>query len=118
MDSATPYTTLIKTILQEHEAIGRYDLSQPIVTHFIYDDDNAEYLMINVGWNTVWEEYVYGVVFHAWVAEGTVWIARDNVSPSMVGELITRGIPQEHILSAEQQPFIREATAMEVGQPA
>jgi hypothetical protein len=107
MDSSDSYKTLVRTILEEHRALGQQDSTQPINIHFIFDDERAEYLMVAVGHNTVWNKEVYAILFHGWVQEGKVWIARDNVSPSVVGELIERGIPEKDILPADEQPFVR-----------
>lgn len=110
MDSSTAYKSLIRTILEEHRDLGEQDSTQPINIHFIFDDDNAEYLMVAVGRNTVWNKSVYAVLFHGWIQGGKVWVARDNVSPSVVGELIERGIPEKDIIPAEEQPFVRTTT--------
>lgn len=111
MDTSTRYANLIKTILQEHEGFGRQVGNQPIFTHFVYDDAHQEYLMINVGWNTIWNEPIYGVIFHGWVENNKILIAQDMVSPSVTKELGERGVPQRDILSAQEQPFVRDVAA-------
>jgi hypothetical protein len=112
MDSS-PYQTLLKTILQEHESFGTQVGNQPIATHFIYDDDHAEYLMVNHGWNTAWNEAIYGVIFHGWVRDGKVWIAQDLASPSVTSELLQRGVPRADIIPAMEHPYVAlDATEM------
>lgn len=118
MDPMTNYATLLKTILQEHESFGRQVGNQPITTHFVFDDEHQEYLMINHGWNTVWDEPVYGVMFHAWVAEDKIWIAHDLASPSVTHELLERGVAKGDIIPAMEQPFIRETQAVATEHPA
>jgi hypothetical protein len=107
MDQLERYKQLIRTILEEHQALSTQDSIQPITIHFVLDDVHSEYLMVAVGWNTVWKKRVYATLFHGWVQDGKVWIEHDNVSPSVVGELVKRGVPETDILSAEEQPFVR-----------
>lgn len=111
MDSTIHYQQLIRAIMQEHEALGTQDSFQPITTHFVYDDVKLEYLMLNVGQDTVWNRWIYAVIFHAWIQDGKIWVASDNISPSIVGELLERGVPQRDILSAQEQPFVRDVAA-------
>lgn len=97
MERVTFQRDLIKTILAEHKQFEQDDLSETVITHFVLDDTNDEYLMIHTGWDPQSKKRIYGVVFHAWLKDGKIWIERDNVLPSVANELIERGIPQEEI---------------------
>lgn len=102
------YAQVVKTILKEHEAFGREDATGEVTTHFVYDDTNAENLLINVGWRHQPRHYrVHTLVFHGWVQDGKVWIELDNLSPSVSSELIERGVPKADILAAYEQPCKR-----------
>jgi hypothetical protein len=105
------YRATLRNVLSEYEALGVQDAFEPITTHFACDDERAEYLMLNVGHDTTWNRWIHAILFHAWIRDGKVWVACDNISPSVVRELIAKGIPATDIVPASEQPFEREQPA-------
>lgn len=94
------YQAILKEVLQEYEGYemqGRSDFGR---AHFSFDEERAEYLMVSVGYDGRQGHHHHGLIFHAWVAGNQVWIACDNVSPSISEALIERGIPRRDVRSA------------------
>lgn len=118
MDTLTEYRQIIRTSMQEYAIWGRQDSFEPITTHYVYDDENGEYLILNVGHDTQWDRWIHVILFHAWIQDGIVWVAADNISPSVVTDLVKKGIPASVIRPATEQPFVRETNSVELPHPA
>ncbi len=118
MDTVARYKHLLGTIVREHEGFGTQDAIQPINLHFVVDDNHGEYLIIAVGESNQQGEFVHITLFHAWVQDEKIWVAFDTLSPSVVSELVERGVPEQDIRMAEEQPFVRKAPPMPVSHRA
>lgn len=78
----------------EHKALEALS-PDSIQSHYIEDVANGEYLIIHTGDSPEEGQRVYGVVFHVWFRDGKIWVERDNVFPSITGEMVDRGVGRD-----------------------
>lgn len=99
MDRLNQAREALKQIFADHQALEARGCPDSVRTHYIEDDHRGEYLIIHSGYSAQTQRRVYGVVFHVWFADGKIWVERDNVIPSITGEMVARGVASEWFAS-------------------
>lgn len=99
MDPLIHARDLLRQIFQEHKTLEAGSPSS-VQSHYIEDVANGEYLIIHTGYSEEEGHRIHGVVFHVWFHDGKIWIERDHVFPSIIGEMIERGVPA-HLFARE-----------------
>ncbi len=84
-----------------------------IRTEAVFDRSNDRYLLVNVGWDR--GRRVHGSLVHIDIIDGKIWIQRDGTEDGIANELVSAGIPRDHIVlgfrPAEVRPFTEFAVA-------
>ncbi len=79
----------------------------------MFDRSNDRYLLVNVGWDR--GRRVHGSLVHIDIIDGKIWIQRDGTEDGIANELVSAGIPRDHIVlgfrPAEVRPFTEFAVA-------
>jgi hypothetical protein len=78
----------------------------------ICDDQHEQYQLLHVGWNRLGR--VFGVIIHARLHQGKIWIEHDGTETSVAASLVAAGVPAEDIVLAFQPPRKRPYTAFAV----
>jgi hypothetical protein len=68
----------------------------PIDMEVIADEQSGNFLLVGVGWRG--DERIHHMYFHARVREGKIWIEWDGIDPSILDELLQRGIPRHQMV--------------------
>jgi hypothetical protein len=79
----------------------------PIDSEIICDLQSGNVLLVGVGWRK--EERIHNMYFHARVRQGKIWIEWDGIDPSIIEELLQRGIPRDIMVFGFLHPSIRSA---------
>ena len=74
----------------------------------IFDADQDHYQLVYVGWRR--SKRVYGVVVHADIMGGKIWIQQDGTEAGLANELVERGVPKQDIVLAFDPPNLRQYT--------
>ena len=111
MESVERYRDTIERILDQYTRIP-YAYGD-IHTEAVFDRSNDRYLLVNVGWDR--GRRVHGSLVHIDIIDGKIWIQRDGTEDGIANELVSAGIPRDHIVlgfrPAEVRPFTEFAVA-------
>lgn len=111
METLECYRDIIENILDEYTRIP-YAYGD-IRTEAVYDRSNDRYLLVNVGWDM--GRRVHGSLVHIDIIDGKIWIQRDGTEQGIANELVSAGIPRDHIVlgfrPAEVRPYTEFAVA-------
>lgn len=110
MDTITFYQDAIEKILNEYAAIP-YSYGE-INQSVIIDAARTHFLLFSEGWNG--EKRVHGVVIHAEIRDGKIWIHYDGTEDGITDELVAAGVPKDHIVLAFHPPHVRQHTGYAV----
>jgi hypothetical protein len=114
MDSQlNTYVQILSEVLHEWGTIGTN--LHAIETEIVCDHESGNFLMVGVGWRK--EERIHNMYFHARVRDSKIWVEWDGIDPSIIEELLQRGIPREMLVFGFVHPTIR-ATAESATVPA
>ena len=106
MDRLADYGAIVKRIFDGIAAQIPED--DEVVTERIYDEAKGHYELMRVGWRDT--RRLHGIVLHADVRNGKVWIQHDGTEDGIADELLEAGIPKEHIVLAFHPPYKRPYT--------
>lgn len=74
----------------------------------ICDEANDHYALMYSGW-IGWER-IHGAILHIDIRADKVWIEHDGTEDGVAEELVTAGIPRDHIVLGFQPPAMRKYT--------
>jgi hypothetical protein len=100
------YRQIIRDIIQEY---AKYNPSRgDVQREVIFDESNDHYELIYAGWNGPYR--IHGCILHIDIRNEKVWIQYDGTEEGIAEELVTSGIPRDHIVLAFKSPEIRPHT--------
>src|SRR5438132_14350829 len=68
----------------------------------LFDREHDRYALVTLGWNA--GKRVHFLLVHIDIANGKVWIEKDNTEHGVASELVRDGIPKAHIVLAFRSP--------------
>ena len=83
-----------------------------IESRVVVDDENDQYLLMNVGWDQ--GRRVHGCLVHLDIIDGKVWVQRDGTEDGIAVTLVNAGIPKDRIVLAFRSPELRQYTGFAV----
>lgn len=105
MDTITQYRQHLKTLLTERANLV---WDQRIQAQIIFDSERDRYQLVYVGWRN--SERVYGVILHADIIDGKIWIQQDGTEAGLANQLVELGVPKQDIVLAFDPPNLRQYT--------
>lgn len=103
MDTRNQYRTYLKTLM-ENRAKRVWDTR--IQAQTLFDTENDHYQLIYVGWRD--SKRVYGVILHADIIDGKIWIQQDGTEEGLANQLVELGVPNQDIVLAFDPPKMRQ----------
>ncbi len=70
--------------------------------------DRNHFILMREGWEN--SRRVHGCVVHAEIRNDKIWIHYDGIEDGITEELVTAGVPKDHIVLAFHPPQVREHT--------
>jgi hypothetical protein len=96
----------IEQILQQYAGIPyRYG---EVSTYMVVSRDRNHYLLMHEGWEQ--NHRVHGILVHAELRDGKIWIHYDGTEDGITDELVAAGVPKDQIVLAFHPPQIRRHT--------
>ncbi|MBE9155838.1 XisI protein [Nodosilinea sp. LEGE 06152] len=83
-----------------------------VETYVMVSRDGNHFLLMHEGWQG--NRRIHGIVVHAEIRDGKIWIHYDGIEGSITEELVTAGVPKERIVLAFHPPYVREHTGYAV----
>jgi hypothetical protein len=105
MDKRAHYQELIKRCLAQRESYIRRARHNGIEIQRITDDDNANYLLVYLGWDK--DRRVQQTALHLRVKDDKIWIEVDETEEGIATALLRAGVPREDIVLAFHPPALR-----------
>lgn len=105
MDTHTQYRQYLQTLLKQRASLVWDDRIQ---AQTIFDSENDHYQLVYVGWRD--SKRVYGVILHADILNGKIWIQQDGTEIGLANELVELGVPKQDIVLAFDPPNLRQYT--------
>ena len=105
MDTPSQYRQHIQQLLSER-AKRMWD--ERLQAQTIFDPEHDHYQLVYVGWRG--SERVYGVVLHADIMDGKIWIQQDGTEEGLANQLVEQGVPKHDIVLAFDPPNLRQYT--------
>jgi hypothetical protein len=106
MDGIDKYRKILQEILTEYTKIP-YAYGD-IHTETVFDRESDRYLLIILGRED--DRRVHGCLIHIDIINGKFWIHRDGTERGIANELVSYGIPKEHIVLGFRSLEIRKHT--------
>jgi hypothetical protein len=106
MDTHQRWGKLLEKILLEY-----VDILRPygdVKTYLIVSQDYSHFLLMHEGWND--QKRVHGMIVHAEIRDGKIWIHYDGTEDGITEELVAAGVPKDHIVLAFHPPHVRPHT--------
>ena len=94
MDQIGRYRQIIKALIAGYAKIKPAYGNIEIET--IFDDVNNHYEMMYIGWDG--QKRIHGSVLHIDIRDGKVWIQHDGIEDGVAEELVSAGIPRDHVV--------------------
>lgn len=106
MDNLDKWRESLEEILQYYANIPyRYG---DVKSYVVVSRDLNHYLLMYEGWEN--QQRVYGVLVHAEIRDGKIWIQYDGIEDSITEELVSLGVPKDRIILAFHLPELRKYT--------
>ncbi|MEL6381177.1 MAG: XisI protein [Cyanobacteria bacterium J06626_18] len=83
-----------------------------VATYVVVSRDKNHYFLMHEGWEG--NRRIHGIVVHAEIRDGKIWMHYDGIEDSITEELVAAGVPKGNIVLAFHPPFIREHTGYAV----
>ena len=106
MDRLAEYGAVVKRIFDN--IAMEIPENEEITTERVYDEARGHFEILRVGWRG--KHRIHGIIVHADVRDGKVWIQHDGTEDGIADELLDAGIPKEHIVLAFHPPYKRPYT--------
>ena len=110
MDTINKYRQIVRNILTEHTEIPY--AHGDICFETVFDSESDHYLLIILGREN--ERRVHGCLIHIDIISGKLWIQRDGTESGIANELVSSGVPKEHIVLGFRSPEIRKHTGFAI----
>ncbi len=107
MDKLEKYRNIIEKILTEHAALP-YSYGE-IKSQTVFDRNNDQYLLVDVGWNNK-RFRVHGALVHVEIIGEKFWIQYDGIEGGVATDLEAAGVPKSDIVLAFHAPELRRYT--------
>jgi len=91
------------------------DLPYPydhVKTYVVVSRDGNHFFLMHEGWQG--HKRIHGMVVHAEIRDGKIWMHYDGIEGSITEELVSAGVPKENIVLAFHPPYVREHTGYAV----
>jgi XisI protein len=105
------YQAAIESVLQSYADFFAPSESE-IQQELVFDHDRNHYLLIETGWQK--DRRIYGPFIHIDIIDGKVWIQHDGTEEGVAYDLVSHGIPKEHIVLAYKSVDRRQVTEFAV----
>lgn len=119
MDTLTPetldsYRDALEHVLTEWADFLNTGLrSDPgAVSEVVFDRQHDRYLLVEAGWERGYR--IHGTLLHVDIVDGKLWIQHDGTEDGIAPELVTAGVPKDHIVLAFRPPEMRKLTEFAV----
>ena len=106
MDTINKYRHIIRDVLTEHTKIP-YACGD-IQFEIISDSESDHYLLMIQGREN--DRRVHGCLIHIDIINGKLWIQRDGTESGIANELVSYGVPKDHIVLGFRSSEIRKHT--------
>ncbi len=100
------YRNRIQELLRRYASQPTSALGVEIQT--VFDTENDHYQLVSVGW--LKNHRVYGCVLHLDIKGEKVWIQHNGTEIPIAEELVSLGIPKDHIVIGFHSPQMRLLT--------
>ena len=100
----------LERILQHYADIpNRYSDTREFV---VVSRDLNHFMLMKEGWQG--KQRFHGLVVHAEIQDGKIWIHYDGIEDGITEELVEAGVPKESIVLAFHPPHVRPHTGYAV----
>ena len=110
MDTLSQWRTTLEKTLHSYAELP-YTLGD-VSTYVVVSRNGNHFFLMHEGWQG--NRRIHGIVVHAEIKDGKIWIHYDGIEGSITEELVTAGIAKENIVLAFHPPYIREHTGYAV----
>jgi predicted RNA-binding protein len=104
------YRERVQRLLAEYQKPK--SLQEGVETQLVADTKNDHYQLVNVGWDN--EQRIYGVVIHIDIKDDKIWLQQNLTDQLVAEDLVSLGIPKEHIVLGFQPVYMRKYTEFAV----
>lgn len=105
-EALEPWRNALEQILQGYAEIPyRYG---EVLLYLVISQDRNHFLLMQEGWEG--HERVHGVIVHAEIRNGKIWLHYDGLEDSVAEELVGMGIAKSEIVLAFHPPELRSQT--------
>jgi hypothetical protein len=111
MATVNDYPEIIKQVIRGYAAFK--PSFGDVVVETVFDDQSGHYELIHSGWNGY--RRIHGAVLHVDLRGDKVWIQHDGTESGIAEELVSAGIPRDHLVLAWHHPDERKHTPFAVG---
>jgi len=80
----------------------------------IFDDQQDHYQLLYVGWRG--NKRDFGCILHLDIKCGKIWIQHDGTEEGIANRLVEMGVPNQDIILAFHDPYIRQFTDFGTGE--
>lgn len=108
--TVNPYRTPVQELLKQYLKDRPADPN--VETQLIADETQDHYQLVNVGW--IGDHRVYGCVIHIDIKGDKIWIQQNMTEHPIAEELVSAGVPKEHIVLGFHSPYKRQYTEFAV----
>jgi hypothetical protein len=106
MDRVDSYRQIVRDLIQTYAQFK--PARGEVQIEVVFDEANDHYELMYAGWNGPYR--IHGSVLHIDIRGGKVWIQHDGTEAGIAEELVSAGIPRDHIVLAFNSPDIRPHT--------
>lgn len=110
-DKLDRYHQLHKNIMTE--AGGHQPRYQNVHLAPFVDTTHDQYGVVMTGWDGI--RYVNGLVIHAEIIDGKIWLQYDGTDLNVALELVEAGVPREDIVLGFRPPEVRSHIGFATG---
>jgi hypothetical protein len=106
MDRLNHWREILEQTLQSYAALP-YPYEN-VLTYVVVSRDHNHFFLMHEGWQG--NQRMHGIVVHAEIREGLIWMHYDGIEDSTTADLVAAGVPKESIVLAFHPPYLREHT--------
>lgn len=106
METLAHWQEILEKTLQEYADLP-YPFSD-VQTYVVVSRERNHFFLMHEGWQG--SKRIHGMVVHAEIRDGKIWVHYDGIEESITADLIAAGIPKEKIVLAFHPPNVREYT--------
>ena len=105
MDTISQYRQIIQQLIIKR---AQQVWDKRLQAQTIFDIERDHYQLVYAGWRG--SERFYGVVLHADIIDGKIWIQQDGTEEGLANQLTECGVPKHDIVLAFDPPNLRQYT--------